>query len=79
MQIQKIKLLPNQDSGQSIINVDVEEPVSSSEEESSTITNNETLISIIDSPVQPIQTVQLLVPPLDPTENMNIVHLSYFI
>lgn len=79
MQIQEIKLLPNQDSGQSIINVDVEEPVSSSEEESSTITNNETLISIIDSPVQPIQTVQLLVPPLDPTENMNIVHLSYFI
>lgn len=50
MQIQEIKLLPNQDSGQSIINVDVEEPVSSSEEESSTITNNETLISIIDSP-----------------------------
>lgn len=73
MQIQEINLFPNQDSCQSNIDVDVEETASTSEEESSTMPNSETLTSTIDSPIQPVHTVQLLIPTLELIENMHLI------
>lgn len=68
MQIQEINHFPNQDSAM-YHRCRCRKSGSISQEEClRTTPNSETLISNIDSPIQPIQIVQPLISPFDPTE-----------